>query len=913
MLKRAIKMLLSMPFAGVYVGIMAIAMAVATFIENSHGTIAAKGLVYNAKWFELVIVLMALSIFVNIFRSKLYKWSKLPVFLFHLSFLVIILGASITRYISTEGMMHIREGGISNVISSSDTYFYAQIEDQGKVYNTKQAVFLSPKSKRQVRTKLKTDNHSINFKSVDYATGRMMAARMGADPNQSNQPDVVTLKVKADGVSQEIMLRGMQGRDMQLFDFDVNGVKITAGFGSMHTELPFSIQLMDFQLERYPGSNSPSSYASEVLLVDSEDGVRKPFRIFMNNILKYKGYRFYQSSYDPDEQGTVLSVTDDYFGTLVTYIGYAMMMLTLLAAFFAPGSRFVEYIKGSKKVQVIGIALILLSLGLSSNAQNTKVSDLIKAESVEFGKIWVQSSGGRYQPANTLSQEVTRKILKKNRYGSLTANEFLISLMLDRDKWEQIPLFEVKNSDIRNLIGAGTSEVPFIQFFNQQNQYVLSQYVDQAVNHRPNQRSALDKAILKLDEQLNVFYMATSGQMLRIYPDLRDKQGKWMDLTSSGLGLPEEDSLFVRSAFPQYLLALKSNQADEAKRWREAITTYQMTYGAEDLPSVKQNKFEIFYNRILIFERLAPIYATIGLILLIIQFVAMFKRRKWQSVSSNVLTTLLAICFVLHTLGLIIRWYVSGHAPMSNGYESMIFVAWGTLLAGMILQRRSKIAVSLTAILAAMSLLVAHLSWMTPEITNLVPVLKSPWLTIHVAVIMTSYSFLGLGALIGLIVMVLYVVKTKLNQKLIDANIVQLTRINQIVIISGLYLITIGCFLGAIWANVSWGRYWGWDPKETWCLITIMVYTFLTHMHHIKGLKGHFNYNLVSLLSFSSVLMTYFGVNYFLGGMHSYAGGTTPSLPTAGYIALILIVVLIYWAYFNQGKFEKNNKNKNKK
>jgi ABC-type transport system involved in cytochrome c biogenesis permease subunit len=238
----------------------------------------------------------------------------------------------------------------------------------------------------------------------------------------------------------------------------------------------------------------------------------------------------------------------------------------------------------------------------------------------------------------------------------------------------------------------------------------------------------------------------------------------------------------------------------------------------------------------------------------------------------------------------------------------MIFVAWGTLLAGFLVVKRSQLPLALTGVLAALSLLVAHLSWMNPEITPLVPVLKSVWLTVHVAVIMTSYSFLGLSALIGIITMVLYISKTMKNHENLNGHIKHLTRLNKIVLIVGLYLITIGCFLGAIWANQSWGRYWGWDPKETWCLITILVYSFVGHMHNMKDFDNDFAFNFGSILAFGSVLMTYFGVNYFLGGMHSYAGGEAAAVPVFAYVAVLFLMILVYGAYLRDTKFQVKKK-----
>ena len=906
MTNKVLKAFFSMPAMRLYVALLALAMAIATFVENGYGTVAAKALIYNAKWFEFVILLTTINAGYNIYRFKLYRWSKLPIFLFHLSFLIIILGASITRFTSQEGVMKIREGASSNVMSSYTTYFYAQMGEGEDMVTVRQPVFLSTISKRQVNAKLKDGGNTVKFRSFDYTSGRLMMRQMGSSA-AGLPPDVTSLRVKVNGVETEIGLQGYLNRDMQLYDYEVNGVKFSAGIGSMHSELPFSIQLVDFQLDRYPGSNSPSSYASEVVLIDEAAGVNRPFRIFMNNILKYQGYRFYQSSYDQDEKGTVLSVNDDAWGTTVTYIGYGLMIITLLLALVAPGSRFVEFIKSSKKPILTVLILVVIGIGQQVQAQRPHLTALQKTEAKEFGKLWVQGENGRFKPINTLSNEIVRKVTKENRYSNMSPDEFLLSLLLNRQQWEQEPLFEIPNAEIRRLLGVSQTRVAFSQFFKG-NQYLLGDLANQALNTNANQRSAIEKDMLKLDEQLNVFYMAATGMMLRVFPDQRDVGAKWFDLTTPVTGLPEVDSLFITNAFNQYLLAIFNNQPQEAEQFRTGILNYQTTYGAAILPSERKASFEVLYNRILIFERLAPFYATLGLILLIVQFIALFRPRKWQKGVSSFFAVLLSIAFVLHTAGLALRWYVSGHAPMSNGYESMIFVAWGTILAGVILQKRSKMAVALTSILAAMALLVAHLSWMTPEITNLMPVLKSPWLTIHVAVIMTSYSFLGLGALIGAVIMILYIGKTKRTQQIVDAHVDQLTRINQIVTTVGLYLITIGCFLGAIWANVSWGRYWGWDPKETWCLITILVYTFVTHMHHIKGLNSKFNFNLASLLAFSSVLMTYFGVNYFLGGNHSYAGGTSLSVPIGAYVAVVVIVVLAYWAYFNQQRFERKDK-----
>jgi len=307
----------------------------------------------------------------------------------------------------------------------------------------------------------------------------------------------------------------------------------------------------------------------------------------------------------------------------------------------------------------------------------------------------------------------------------------------------------------------------------------------------------------------------------------------------------------------------------------------------------------------MIFERLFPFYAITGLLMLIGLIIMVIKGKKSVPLFVRILSWILFSGFLFHTFGLAIRWYIAGHSPMSNGYESMIFISWVTLLAGFIFSRRSTFALPATAVLAGMTLMVAHLSFMDPEITNLVPVLKSYWLTLHVSVITGSYGFLGLGAVLAIISMILLSLSDKKNVERISATIDELVVINYKTLTLGLYLLTIGTFLGAVWANESWGRYWGWDPKETWSLITIIVYSFVVHSRLIPGMKDIYTFNLLSLFAISSVLMTYFGVNYYLTGLHSYAGGDPVPVPVFVYVAVAVLVSLSVVAYMKYRKLEK--------
>jgi len=315
-------------------------------------------------------------------------------------------------------------------------------------------------------------------------------------------------------------------------------------------------------------------------------------------------------------------------------------------------------------------------------------------------------------------------------------------------------------------------------------------------------------------------------------------------------------------------------------------------------------KAEIFYTKSAIFRHLFEFYFIIGLFYLAyLILIILFPKLNFRIIDFST-RGLIYIAFAAHTFGLALRWYISGHAPWSNGYESMIYISWVTVLAGVIFANRNKISLAATTILGGVVLLIAHLSWIDPEITNLVPVLNSYWLTIHVAVIIASYGFLGLGAKLGFVNLLLMIVKSGKNQERINKNILQLTYINEKSLIIGLYLLTIGTFLGGVWANESWGRYWGWDPKETWALITVVIYAIVVHVRLIPALKGIFIFNFLSLISFAAVIMTYFGVNFYLSGLHSYASGDPVPVPDSVYYVVITVIVLANFAYFRDKKFE---------
>jgi cytochrome c-type biogenesis protein CcsB len=1009
---------------GVLFIVFAVSMAAATFIENDYGSAAAYDSIYDTRWFEFILLLLAVNLAGQIFVLKLYRRSKLTVFLFHTAFIIILAGAAITRYLGWEGSMHIREGEDQNKCYSNERYIGFELKDNsGAIVETHSEKFsLSAHSAGRYREKLfvgglehelvlskiianatesitedpdgepmislvATDNSSkekmifrkgdvrlfkgisIGFLSaeetdikittdsslfyfrsrypIDLSSMMTQESKMvNADvPAELKPMQIITIesirlvpqKMAVKGsVSPVAADRDMENTGRNVFVFNLlSGNKIKAAiniwdtgmegmvsgtaslgdetlevfYGSRERDLPFSIHLNDFVLDRYPGSNSPSGYKSDVLLSDKTGGIEKPFVIFMNNVLKHNGYRFYQSSYDPDEQGTILSVNNDPAGMIVTYTGYALLILFIILSLINRKSALNTVNPGfwssalRKKLPLIMIFIFLAGLG-EIEAQKL-VPDRKSAE--EFGKILVQDQKGRTEPLFTLSNDILRKVARENKFEGLDPMQVYLGIYFDFERWKDVPVIKVSNRELQGIIGIRGNMAAFsdIVDIEKDGTYKLSDLVNKSYSKAPGARTKLDKEIMKVDERINIVYMIYTGGFLKIFPR-KDGTHDWdnpQQAVRNAAG--KEDSLYLHNVIPMLAEAIHSNDRSAVSAISGSIMEYQEKFAKYDLPPRLKTKAEVLYYRLMVFERLFPFYATIGIVMLISLLIMVIGGIKTDTLILKALKWLLLAGFVFHTLGLGLRWYVSGHSPMSNGYESMIFISWVTLLAGLIFSRKSDFTLSATAVLASMTLLVAHLSFMDPEITNLVPVLKSYWLTLHVSVITGSYGFLGLGAILGIITMILLSLSDERNRERISRTIDELTVINFKSLSIGLYLLTIGTFLGAIWANESWGRYWGWDPKETWSLITIVVYTLVTHSRMIPGLKDIYSFNLLSLIAFSSVLMTYFGVNYYLSGLHSYAGGDPVPIPGFVYVSVVALAGLSVAAYMKYRKWEK--------
>ena len=1036
-MKKIIQFLFSMSLGGILLLVLALSMATATFIENDVGTLAARELVYNSWWFELLILLFSINLAGAIVINELWQRKKYAAIIFHISFLVIILGAAITRYIGYEGTMFIREGKTSEIIYSqtpyiqidakspaheskivepkvlssfSDIHFIKEMQIGNKtaiikltdfIPNAAQTVIdipdgdpiitlvssgksgrkehlISPGNNLRIEgltigflndnnydfnIKFKNDSltftanlivintdmfsgtkdtlkpgltHTLNLRQLYtlgetsivikefYPSAKISYVENSMKTSEGSQ-NVLLFEVIFDNVKKEIAAFGSQSYLTEPVNFRIKNTEFAVTYGPKEIKLPFSIKLLDFQLDRYPGSNSPSSYASEVILTDKSKDLQKPYRIYMNNVLNYEGYRFFQSSYNQDEKGTILSVNHDNYGTFITYIGYFLLTLGMIVSFFEKNSRFRFLLKSSKKLNNTQIKIITflvtsgLFLSLNSYGQIPGNEDQLhrtdKEHAEAFGELLVQDNRGRIKPINTLSSEVIRKVAKKDKINGMNTDQVFLGMQINPAYWQTVPMIKVGHQQVKQLIGISGSRASFMDFFDMSGQglYKLREKVEIAYQKKPAQRSKFDNEIIKVDERVNICFLTYNGSLLRIFPIPDDPRNRWVTSSDFPADSADETSVFAKNILSMYFDSVKADQVNA--NWESAantlayIKTFQYKYGKQVIPSESKINMEISYNKMNIFKRLYQVYGLLGFIMITLLIINILNPRYTFRIWVNIILVLLFLGFLLQTYGLIVRWYISGHAPWSNGYESMIYIGWASMLAGLLFARKSKMALATTAILTSLILMVAHLSWMDPQITKLVPVLRSYWLIIHVAVITASYSFLGLGAIMAFINLLLMRLMTVKNKSNIQHKIKEMSYIIEMGLIIGLVLLTIGTFLGGVWANESWGRYWGWDPKETWALITILFYSFILHMRLIPGLRGLFAFNFASLIAYGSVLMTYFGVNYYLSGLHSYAQGDPVPVPSFVYYTVAVIAVISIMGYIN---FRKLNYTENK-
>ena len=753
-------------------------------------------------------------------------------------------------------------------------------------------------------------------------------------PKDDKKLDVVFLDVTSNNKTERVELAGGKFNNDNFKEFKLNNLNFRMWYGAKILETPFSVKLNDFQLEKYPGSESAASYASEVTVIDANESF--DFRIFMNHILDHKGYKFFQSSYDlsGEKEQTHLSVNHDFWGTFITYLGYSLLYTGLISILFAKHTRFddlkntLRKIRKKKLTLSVMLAVFLSSVSYSQQADihtTNRVSDqqidsILKASSIslehaeKFNKLIIQDAGGRMKPAHTFASELVRKVSQTEVIHGMQPSQVLLSILENPRLWFEVPAIylEEGNTKIREIIGVD-KEAEFARlsdFYDNKGQSKIDAYIAEA--QKKNIQNKFEKDVIKIGRRLWLFTSALSGDVLKIYPIPNDENNKWVSHPEvAGRNIIQTaDSVYIPKLLPLYMQLLqtskKTGDYTKANQILDGITNYQKKYGAAVYPSENKIDLEIAYNKLGIFKLSAFFYLFLGLLIIFIEILKIFYyKSKVLNIIIKSLIALTILSFLFHTFGLVSRWYISGNAPWSNAYESIIYVAWATLLFGLYLGKKSTLTIGASTFLAAIILLFAHQNWLDPEIANLQPVLNSWWLMVHVSIIVASYGPFSLGMILGIVSLLLIAFTTEKNKTRMDVNIKELTIINEMAVTVGLVMLTVGNFLGGMWANESWGRYWGWDPKETWALISIMIYAFVLHMRLIPGLRSRLTFNFASAFAYLSIMMTYFGVNFYLSGLHSYASGDQAVTPKEAYIYIGFLLVLLILALFKYKKYFK--------
>lgn len=1097
-MKKIQDILISTRTMAVLLLVFAISMAYATFLENDFGTPAAKALIYEAKWFEAIMFLLILNFIGNISRYRLLRREKWPVLVFHLSFILLFIGGAITRYISYEGIMHIREGETSNEVITDKNYFKIQIEENGDILNYQDVPFtmisdeakkstwiaklfgktfkagydfhgkqinvkqlqyiqrkkdsliadpngteylhvvstgntgrenyyIKPGEAKSINGTLVTYNRAIegavefrndngklmiktpvdaNFMTMaTQATGTTkkdefqplalrslytvnelklvvpeglkkgkLIAYEGDRKKDKDVPDQLTVEVQGPKTKQIVDLSVEKGNPNAFKQIAIDGMNVMLGFGPKVYNTPFSLKLDKFVMETYPGSSSPSAYESHVQIID--EGKQTPYKIYMNHVLNHGGYRFFQASFDPDRKGTVLSVNHDFWGTLISYIGYAFLFLGMFVTFFWKGTHFWklnENLKSVNKKRIATVLLLLLSLHFSAQEIDTHGTDgsgkqthsandghnhgnadallmeepapkktansfalkspkMISADEIisrnriskehadKFGYLLVQNYEGRIVPMNTQALDVLRKLYKRDEFrGSdgkkLTANQWFLSINTDTPSWTMVPLIKVINGGDELKKKVKANEDGYTSLMNMfpadetgQLHYVLEADYQAAFRKKPAEQSKYDLAVIDLNDRVQAFNEFFSGQFMRIVPVQNDPNNTWHSWLDQNFEPDEASQKVMGPYFSSVLEAQQTGNWSKADTELSKLKDYQKTWGKNVIPSQSKVDVEVFMNQLNIYFKLLIFYTIIGGLLLILGFVDLFKPSKILSVAIKAIIAIGCIGYFAHFLGLIARWYMSGHAPWSNGYEAIIFISWVGISAGLFLYRNSNALIPAAGFMVAVIMMgFAHGgSALDPQITPLVPVLKSYWLIVHVAIITSSYGFFALSMIIAVITLLFYIISSKNLYKIHhDTTIKELTIVSEMSLTIGLFALTVGNFLGGIWANESWGRYWSWDPKETWAFISIMVYAFVLHMRLVPGLRSRWAFHVATMFAFCSMVMTYFGVNYYLSGLHSYAAGDPVPVPAWVYIGLSTMLILAVVSYFRFKKLKK--------
>lgn len=641
------------------------------------------------------------------------------------------------------------------------------------------------------------------------------------------------------------------------------------GDGMKEEKLPFSLCLQDFEAKMHDGTQAVADYSSKFTVMDGNE--KSEGLVSMNNIYSHRSYRFYQSSYDEDGKGSVLAINADPFGIPVTYTGYALLFLSLIWMLLDPKGGYRKLLASPLlKKGALGIALLLCVGNLQAAETGALDHAVLPKETAEkFGELNILYND-RICPVQTYALDFCKKIYGARSYKGLTAEQVLSGWIFYGDEWAKEPFIKVKSGELKSTLNL-PDYCSVSQFFNKDmGGYTIGQYVQEYYN---GAQDKFHQQAADIDGKIQLIMDLRQGVSLKVLPYTFTKNVRasknhpfikagtttWFSPTDKlPYAVEKQHALYITNVFSLLYGDVKAGNIDRVNIFFDKMKKYQQISGGNSLPSSTQYKAERINNAFPFATVLFMVNLTLGFIALFYTIYRMTKKREVK-VLNIALPILLVVSFLALTFGLVLRWIISGNVPMSNGYESMLTVAWFVMLIAIFMQFRIRLVMVFGFLLSGFFLLVSHINQMDPAIGQMMPVLNSPLLSMHVSIIMMSYALLSLTFICGIMGICM------------RSHGEELQALSRVFLYPALTCMGFGIFIGAIWANVSWGNYWSWDSKETWALITFMIYAVVVHTQSQPVFRKPLAYHIYITLAFLSIVMTYFGVNYFLTGMHSYA------------------------------------------
>ena len=643
--------------------------------------------------------------------------------------------------------------------------------------------------------------------------------------------------------------------------------------GMKEEKLPFSLCLQKFEAKMHDGTNAVADYSSKFTVIDGDD--KSEGEVSMNNIYSHRSYRLYQSSYDEDGKGSVLAINADPYGIPVTYTGYALLFISLVWMLFDPKGGYRKLLKSPLLKKGALMTALILSMGniqtlhaesATGNLQNAVLS---KETAEKFGELHILYND-RICPVQTFALDFCKKIYGARSYQGLTAEQVLSGWVFYGNTWANEPFIKIKSGEMKTAMNL-PDYASLNTFFNREmGGYTIGQYVQEYYN---GQQDKFHQQAADIDGKIQIIMELREGISLKVLPYTFTKNVKatkdhpfikagtttWFSpVDKLPQAVEHQHALYIKNVFSLLYGDVKKGNMDRVNIFFDKMKKYQEVSGGNSLPSKTQYKAERINNAFPFATILFMVNLTLGFIALFYTIYRMTKKRCFK-VLDIALPILLGISFLALTFGLVLRWIISGNVPLSNGYESMLSVAWLVMLIALLMQFRIRIVMVFGFLLSGFFLLVSHINQMDPAIGQMMPVLNSPLLSIHVSIIMMSYALLSLTFICGIMGICM------------RSHGEELQALSRLFLYPALTCMGFGIFIGAIWANVSWGNYWSWDSKETWALITFMIYAVVVHTQSLPIFRKPLTYHIYITLAFLSIVMTYFGVNYFLTGMHSYA------------------------------------------